>query len=595
MRAEKGADASRAIEIAALTAVVLAISAAFVAWPSDAMACGGFFCNQGQPVNQADENIVFSANDDGSVTAIIQIRYSGEADKFAWMLPVYGKPEVDVGSSTVFNRLNRATNQSYNRNSEVKGTCKQRGFRGADAAAAAPGGASDAGAESGDGNIDVVDQGSVGPYNYTTISVAKDAEDPAKEALNWLESNGYDLTDIGPELVREYLQENMNLIAFKLQKDAGTGEIRPVKITYNHPQPMIPLKLTAVAAQEDMGVRVWVAGDGRAVPTQFDGVKLNPAAINWFRPQSTYERVISQAADEVGGRGFVTEYAGDSSIAENSVFTENDESRWNRIKDPAEWEGREGELLAETLQAYWPRFGNSQWDGMTRVIRKEVPLPEDVTVQEFGQDRFRAVGYDRSTANIEGFDPASYLDALETNVVEPVRSAEELIQGLPYLTRMFTTVSPGEMTRDPVFEIKGDLPDVDRTRTAEQTIYCGDEEYYQNEAPWKMVLPDDTVVWGEGRNWPFNPGSINAAKEATDYGMTGEPETVEDNSEEIQQIIEEHNAEVDKPTSASDGSDGSSGGGSGAERSCSTAAGGAVPAGWLAALLLFLVVRVRRR
>jgi len=590
------AYASRGIEIAALAAAVLAISAAFVAWPSDAAACGGFFCNQGQPVNQADENIVFSSNDDGSVTAIIQIRYSGEADKFAWMLPVYGKPGVDVGSSTVFRRLSRSTNQSYNRNTEVKGSCKSRFSAGPDAVAS-PGGASDtsAGGDSED-NVDVVDEGSVGPYNYTTISVAKKAEDPAKEALNWLESNGYDLTDIGPELVREYLNENLNLIAFELQKNAGTGEIRPVKITYDHPQPMIPLKLTAVAAQEDMGIRVWVAGDGRAVPTVFDGVKLNPAAINWFRSQTTYERVVSQAADEVGELGFVTEFAGDSSVAEESIFRQNDESQWNRFEDPAEWGDREGELLAATLRTYWPRFGNSQWDGVRRVIREAVPLPEDVTIQEFAQNRFRAVSYDSTTEDIEGFDPASYLDALENNVVEPVRSAEELVQSQPYLTRMFTTISPGEMEKDPVFEIKKDLPDVDRVRTAEHTIYCGEEEYYRREAPWKMVLPDETVVWGKGRNWPFNPGSINAAKEQTDYGLTGEPETVEDNSEEIQDIIEKHNASVEKPSSAATGDgDEGSGGSAGAERTCSTAVGGSMPTGWFAALLLFAAIRRRCR
>ena len=38
-----------------------------------AQACGGFFCSQQAPVNQAAERIVFADNGDGTITAVIQI------------------------------------------------------------------------------------------------------------------------------------------------------------------------------------------------------------------------------------------------------------------------------------------------------------------------------------------------------------------------------------------------------------------------------------------------------------------------------------------------------------------------------------------
>jgi len=53
-------------------------------WASPAQACGGFFCSQAQPVNQAAERIIFSQNGDGTVTAVIQILYQGPSEHFSW-------------------------------------------------------------------------------------------------------------------------------------------------------------------------------------------------------------------------------------------------------------------------------------------------------------------------------------------------------------------------------------------------------------------------------------------------------------------------------------------------------------------------------
>jgi hypothetical protein len=50
-----------------------------------ALACGGFFCSQQQPVNQAAERIIFADNGDGTVTAVIQILYQGPSEsRHSW-------------------------------------------------------------------------------------------------------------------------------------------------------------------------------------------------------------------------------------------------------------------------------------------------------------------------------------------------------------------------------------------------------------------------------------------------------------------------------------------------------------------------------
>ena len=62
------------------TAVALAIA-------GPAGACGGFFC-QNDPVDQVAERIVFTVNDDETVSSLIEISYFGEAANFSWILPI---------------------------------------------------------------------------------------------------------------------------------------------------------------------------------------------------------------------------------------------------------------------------------------------------------------------------------------------------------------------------------------------------------------------------------------------------------------------------------------------------------------------------
>src|SRR6185503_13995953 len=98
--------------------------------PSEARACGGFFCSQTQPVNQAAERIVFANNGDGTVTAIIQILYQGPSQSFSWLLPISSVPQGDqiaVASNLAFQRLQSATNPQYSLTTRVEGTCRTDG------------------------------------------------------------------------------------------------------------------------------------------------------------------------------------------------------------------------------------------------------------------------------------------------------------------------------------------------------------------------------------------------------------------------------------------------------------------------------------
>ena len=127
---------------------VLGIAAwAASAWmPSSALACGGFFCNSAQPVNQAAEGIIFADNGDGTVTAVIQIKYQGPSQSFSWLLPISSVPKVDsdigVASNLAFQRLQAATNPNYSLTTTIEGTCRQDNRNGGSPGSAAGGGSS---------------------------------------------------------------------------------------------------------------------------------------------------------------------------------------------------------------------------------------------------------------------------------------------------------------------------------------------------------------------------------------------------------------------------------------------------------------------
>ena len=107
-----------------------------VMWTAPAAACGGFFCSQAQPVNQAAERIIFANNGDGTVTAVIQIMYQGPSENFSWLLPISSVPEGDdiaVASDLAFQRLQQATNPRYSLTVRTEGTCRTEQFFGDEA------------------------------------------------------------------------------------------------------------------------------------------------------------------------------------------------------------------------------------------------------------------------------------------------------------------------------------------------------------------------------------------------------------------------------------------------------------------------------
>ncbi|MBI2892642.1 MAG: DUF2330 domain-containing protein [Deltaproteobacteria bacterium] len=486
-------------------AVVVALGVVVQSPPTEA--CGGFFCSQ-TPVNQAGENLLFSIEDDGTVVAHIQILYEGDAEDFAWVVPVVAQPEISVGSNSIFGALHGLTDPQYyvswqddigecGYGDEYWGAPRAEGASDFDAAA-------DGDADE-DPQVVVLDRASVGAYETATIS-----SDDSGALIEWLAENDYRIPDEARPQIEAYVAAGDVFVALKLQKNATVGSITPIVLRFPETGPCIPLRLTSIAATPDMPIWAFVLAPHRAISTNFLDVEVNDAAIDWFGYGQNYTAVVTKAVDEAWSHAFVTEFAGDASGLEGSFFREGqyDTDALRALRDP-------DQFIQALLNQGFPRDSTMQ-----ELLRQFIPMPAElvemgITEQEF----YGCVSCWADYLDGFVFDPEAFVDALEERLIEPLRSVEEMVGRQRYLTRLFTTISADEMTDDPIFRFNPDVPDVSNVHTAEAVRLCGNGRDYE-DAPVRLTLPDGRVI-------VYSPG---------DPGYPGNYAWVDDNGDGINDV-----------------------------------------------------------
>ena len=104
-----------------------------------------------------------------------------------------------------------------------------------------------------------------------------------------------------------------------------------------------------------------------------------------------------------------------------------------------------------------------------------------------------------------------------------------MMDRLPVLTRLYTSMSPNEMTVDPIFVINPDLPPVARAKTLEAQVTC------DNNGPTSATITGSdgarfTVPWQGALD---KAPALLRAEKMTDRGA---PVVTLDNSEKIKQV-----------------------------------------------------------
>lgn len=300
-------------------------------------ACGGFFCTN-TPIDQSAERIIFTINNDDTITAIVGINYTGPAEEFSWIVPVPSVPEMDVAETDMLDLLERATTPNF---VSPPNYCNfLYGLRGG-----------------GGGGGEFVIEGNVGPYDFAILQSVS-----TQEVVNWLRNNGYRVTDEMIPLIDVYVREGMYFVALRLSKDSDVGDIQPIVMTYKSVKPMIPIRLTAVAAIPDMPILTWIFADTQYVPENYAHGKVDFSAFRTTNRSQYVGQLDTFAADitfdmelgiidinrqqfwdardaiqrENNGLAFITEYAMPS----------------QSLLDSPQWSGTANSALDELLNTY---------------------------------------------------------------------------------------------------------------------------------------------------------------------------------------------------------------------------------------------------
>jgi len=510
----------------------MSVAVGLAAPATDAKACGGTFCDVGpsaMPVDQSGENILFVI-EDGTVEAHVQIQYEGDPEAFAWVVPVMAVPEIEAGSDALFANLLAATVPTFMTNPIFEDCGPDR--RGGDGVGCGMGrfspnafsADSDEGAGAwGEFDDDpmVVASGVAGAFEYSVLEGGT-----VDGVVEWLDANGYAQDDEAPAELQGYLDKGFLFVAFKLRGGTDVDEIHPVVIRYEGDEPCVPIRLTRIAATDDMGVRAFFLGESRVAPTNYRSAEINLAALDWQNLGANYRALVTQAVDaDPQGHAFVTEYAGASAVVDSFGLLD---PRWDATRfREATPEQAIDELGLQGLLTCTENRCGANHPLVVGLLERFLPRPVGVSFEAY----YACISCFES-AELEAWDPGAFADELEARIIGPGEHATDLLASHDYLTRLYTTLSPQEMTLDPIFHENPDLADVSNVVQVDMVFTCEGPNYVEFDDGTRLAVgpsPD-----------PAQP----AALRLQDVPMQGPAMTISDMSEEVDEARTEWNDEL---------------------------------------------------
>jgi hypothetical protein len=501
---------------------IVAALAFIVALPArQALACGGCFSPPAatvqQTVVQDAERVLFYTHpqDPKRQIAWVEVRYTGLAKDFGWVLPLPKVPTVTVGPAIVFDRLDDQLRARFQLQYQTPENCRsttdgcdyqamhKSSVQAQDAAsgafAPAPGVKADE--NNGGATVQVLKEGTTGPYDYKVVQGKV-----AQPLLDWLNEKGYATPQKALPILDSHIQKGDVFVAVKLSNGAGVNQIKPIVLEMTDSDPCVPLRLTSIAAQDDMTVAVTIAGPGRAIPKNHLHVEVNPLRVDWNSGGANWLQLVAAAIDEAGGRAFVTESAQPGSgLAQLGKQFQNAEKMLPPVKTLYEFAlalPKTGLPMHEDVaQALDPALGlGTMWAGVSAVqalanLRScgqyfSMPfgpatcnLPNLVVSKEFLQGR--------------AVDGQKAFGALDQGFLHPLREVADGLGAAPVVSRLTMRISPDEMDRDPIFAFNKELPMVAPLRTAVFKQVCS--------TGWYPVDGQRYVFAGLG-SWLLKPG-----------------------------------------------------------------------------------------
>jgi hypothetical protein len=187
---------------------------------------------------------------------ILSVSFEGDAEDFAWVIPVPDKPEIAVTDAELFWELSDFTR------TEIP-SWNWFTFWGCS------GGAGPSDYE----GVDVIEEQVVGPYATAILSATN-----ATALTDWLNANGYIFPEDGEEIISEYIEKEWYFVATKInavEEDTGyslaEGDIEPIVLSFASEEIVYPLRITSLSAKNTTPpeVLLYMFADHVMVPEQY--------------------------------------------------------------------------------------------------------------------------------------------------------------------------------------------------------------------------------------------------------------------------------------------------------------------------------------
>ncbi|HEX4515731.1 MAG TPA: DUF2330 domain-containing protein, partial [Polyangiaceae bacterium] len=308
----------------------VAVLSAFLLKPAPARACGGCFHPPPQP-NQhvsviTDHRMAFSISTTQTVLWD-QIRYSGDAGTFAWVLPVGQGARVELAQDDWLAALDAVTAPVIEA-PVLPASCQSVGgsFGGGGGGCGAgadnsfsPSGTygydSSVAFDSGDG-VQVISQQVVGPYEAVTIRSTNGGD-----IAQWLTDNGFDIPPNIQPILDAYTNEGLDFIALKLAPNQGVQAMQPVRVITPGADPTLPLRMVSAGIGSSVGITLYVIAEGRYETANFTPLVIDRPKVVWdpVTESSNYSQLFADAVAD--GKGWVTESSSAASSLSNAYLS----------------------------------------------------------------------------------------------------------------------------------------------------------------------------------------------------------------------------------------------------------------------------------
>lgn len=239
---------------------------------------------------------IFYESDNSTETLVISMNFQGNAEDFAWIIPVPGKPEVTKGSQELFTALQEKTGYEYYPAGSGLGAMES----------AAPD----------EEKVTVIEEKTVDYYDVAVLS-AKEPDALAK----WLNDNGYKYPEKYSYIFNDYINNGWFFVAAKIQpqltgeadieEELNSGTATPLQLVFTSDNIVYPLRISRISGEgpeESAGAESAEAVAGNSGNAGGDEIALLPP-YPYDPPQyvdiTLY--VISDHRQEVSG--WTTEYA----------------------------------------------------------------------------------------------------------------------------------------------------------------------------------------------------------------------------------------------------------------------------------------------